>query len=297
MTAGSIVRRWAKRSLVRVLPRYGYELVPVSGGHDLVLGNVAADDLIICNFCGTVFRRSGHDHSEFLNCPHCDAIARERVVYQCILDALERLTGVTALFVRGAAALDRLTLLECSPRPSENRRRIYEATLRRYRASDYDLQAHRADVRVDLTDAEQIGPLSGSFDIIICAHILEHIPDYVAALRHLHRLLAPGGFVVLQVPILEAGYVSVTWDEFHQDNSRVYHRFGFDLVHALDRCFSRVIPVVGLLDFEATSPEIKPDKYEFLRTLRNRVAVLGRDRMRYNGLGSPDLCDAFVAYK
>jgi SAM-dependent methyltransferase len=219
------------------------------------------------------------------------------VAYQIILDEISRLTGKMSLFFRQANELNSLTLLECSPRVNENRRQIYDATLGRYLASDFEMLAHRSDLKMDLTNEEDIRSMEGAFNIIICAHVLEHIPDYHLALHNLNRLLAPGGFLVLQVPLLESGYVEVTWDEFHQDNTRVYHRFGFDLVYALDQFFSQVKPVVGLLDFEITSPEIKPDKYELLKQMRQRVTVLGESRRRCYGLGSPDLCDAFVAYK
>ena len=297
MILPEIVRRCARKYLLRTLPKYGYALVRADTEDRPTLGNVANDDLIICNFCGTVFRRSGPNHSESLNCPYCDAIARERVAYQCILDEITRLTGITYLFLNQARELKRFTLLECSPRKNDNRRQIYDATLRRYFASDYDMQSHRTDLKVNLTDEASLLPLGGTFDIIICSHILEHIPDYRGALKNLHFLLAPGGFLVLQVPLLESGYVSVTWDEFHQDNTRVYHRFGFDLLDALDERFSRVTPVVGLLEFTITSPEIKAGKYDVLKRSRDRVSILGESRLRYNGLGSPDLCDAFVAYK
>jgi SAM-dependent methyltransferase len=297
MTLSAIARRWARNYLLRTLPKYGYDLVHADKSNNLVLGSMAADDLIMCNFCGTVFRRSGHDHSESLNCPYCDAIARERVAYQCVLEEIRRLTGIMYLFLRQAKELKRFTLLECSPRPNGNRREIYDTTLQRYFASDYDMQSHRTDLKVNLTDDASIRRLGRSFDIIICSHILEHIPDYHGALKNLHHLLTPGGFLVLQVPLLESSYVSVTWDEFHQDNTRVYHRFGFDLLDALDEHFSRVTPVVGLLEFTITSPEIKPGKYDMLKRVRHRVSILGESRLRYNGLGSPDLCDAFVAYK
>jgi len=76
-----------------------------------------------------------------------------------------------------------------------------------------------------------------------------------------------------------------------------YHRFGFDLLFKLDKHFRSVKPVVGLLDFEITSPEIKPDKYELLKGMRERCTILGEDYLTYLGLGNPDLCDAFVARK
>lgn len=40
-----------------------------------------------------------------------------------------------------------------------------------------------------------------SVDLIICNHVLEHIPDDRRAMRELRRVLAPGGMAVLQVPI------------------------------------------------------------------------------------------------
>lgn len=40
-----------------------------------------------------------------------------------------------------------------------------------------------------------------NFDLIICNHVLEHIPDDKKAMKELYRVLKPGGIAVLQVPI------------------------------------------------------------------------------------------------
>ena len=46
-------------------------------------------------------------------------------------------------------------------------------------------------------------PFRTVFDVIICSHVLEHIPDDVSILQEFRRLLAPGGVLLLNVPINE----------------------------------------------------------------------------------------------
>lgn len=41
----------------------------------------------------------------------------------------------------------------------------------------------------------------GEFDIVICSHVLEHIPDDRKAMRELCRVLKKGGMAFLQVPM------------------------------------------------------------------------------------------------
>jgi SAM-dependent methyltransferase len=40
-----------------------------------------------------------------------------------------------------------------------------------------------------------------SFDVVLCNHVLEHIPDDAQAMRELSRVLKPGGWGILQVPL------------------------------------------------------------------------------------------------
>jgi SAM-dependent methyltransferase len=55
-----------------------------------------------------------------------------------------------------------------------------------------------AMAKLDLTDT---GLPDASKTLVWCSHVLEHISDDVAALAEVHRILAPGGILVLQVPI------------------------------------------------------------------------------------------------
>ncbi|NIK72950.1 SAM-dependent methyltransferase [Thermonema lapsum] len=61
-----------------------------------------------------------------------------------------------------------------------------------------DLESPWADIKMDIRRM----PLEdNSFDIIFCNHVLEHIDDEQQALRELYRVLRPGGWALLQVPI------------------------------------------------------------------------------------------------
>jgi SAM-dependent methyltransferase len=54
-----------------------------------------------------------------------------------------------------------------------------------------------ADLRLDITD---MNLPDASFDLILCSHVLEHVPDDRAAMRELRRVLAGGGLALVLVP-------------------------------------------------------------------------------------------------
>jgi hypothetical protein len=260
----------------------------------LRLSSYLPGDHITCNFCGQRFVRIGADHSEGLHCPKCGAIARERTVYAAVLDQLDGLADRE--IVAGNPKLSELSVLEFSPRNNTVRRQIYRQTFKSYVASDFDLSAHAGDVIIDLSDRASVEKINEKFDIIILSHVVEHIPNYEAAIANLPLLLASGGKVLFQVPFLEGGYTKVTWDEFHGDNTRVYHRFGFDIVDDLLAVFPAVTVYLGLLDFPVTSHEVAKTKYDLLRrgALGCRVVEFGVAAMHEIGLGSPDLCEVIM---
>jgi SAM-dependent methyltransferase len=288
----------AGRDLRRIFRRYGYRLAPlVEEDVPRKYANILSGELVLCNFCGTIFVEEGPRHSESMACPHCDSIARERVMYACLLHVVGSRSGQKKLIFNGAGELSALRLMECSPRQHLNRRFIYEKSLGSYLAADFDQSGHKGDIAMDLTRREDVEPYRAAFDAILCAHVLEHIPDFRVALRNLHTMLAEGGVLILQVPLLESEYTPVTWQEFHMDNTPVYHRFAFDLLFELENVFREVVPVVGLLDFEVNSPEVKMEKYRLLQEMPDRCLVLGEEMLRVHGLGPAELCDAFIVYK
>jgi SAM-dependent methyltransferase len=49
-------------------------------------------------------------------------------------------------------------------------------------------------------DALRLPFADRSFDLVVCAEVLEHVPDDAAALAEVHRVLAPAGTLALSVP-------------------------------------------------------------------------------------------------
>jgi SAM-dependent methyltransferase len=60
-----------------------------------------------------------------------------------------------------------------------------------------DLFSPLADVKADICNL----PFEDNqYDVILCNHVLEHIPDDTKAMQELLRVLKPGGIAILQIP-------------------------------------------------------------------------------------------------
>ena len=38
------------------------------------------------------------------------------------------------------------------------------------------------------------------FDLVLCNHLIEHVDDFVATVKELHRILKPGGYLIIRTP-------------------------------------------------------------------------------------------------
>ncbi len=76
------------------------------------------------------------------------------------------------------------------------RRRLSQISGLRYVTAD--LTQPDVDLQLDLT---RLDLPDHSFDAVICSHVLEHIPDDVAAMRELCRVTAAGGWCLVMVPL------------------------------------------------------------------------------------------------
>jgi len=60
-----------------------------------------------------------------------------------------------------------------------------------------DYSAPKVDHHWDITDI----PMSdASYDLILCSHVLEHVPNDAKAFSELARILRPDGVLIIQVP-------------------------------------------------------------------------------------------------
>ncbi|MGS2725133.1 class I SAM-dependent methyltransferase [Psychroserpens sp. BH13MA-6] len=60
-----------------------------------------------------------------------------------------------------------------------------------------DLLSPIADVKADICNL----PFEdNSYDVILCNHVLEHIPDDTKAMQELYRVMKPGGYGIFQIP-------------------------------------------------------------------------------------------------
>ena len=115
-------------------------------------------------------------------CPICGSFDRERLLYLYLLHK-------TDIFQKPKK------LLHIAPEDA------VENILRAKVNVDYltaDVAAKKVMVAMDITD---IRFPDDSFDAIICNHVLEHVIDDRKAMSELYRILNPGGWAILQVPI------------------------------------------------------------------------------------------------
>jgi SAM-dependent methyltransferase len=99
---------------------------------------------------------------------------------------------------------------------------------------------HPAMRRMDLTDT---GLPDASRTLVWCSHVLEHISDDMAALREVFRILAPGGQLVLQVPI--GGETTLEDSSVTDDEGRLRTFLQEDHVRLYGRDISRRIEAAG----------------------------------------------------
>jgi SAM-dependent methyltransferase len=150
-------------------------------------------------------------NAEQYECPVCHAVDRDRLYALYLERTIDK---------RPSAKV--LTLLDIAPSQP------LKMFLRKYSTIMYlsaDKYMGDTDIVVDIVDMVNIR--SGFFDIFICSHVLEHVTDDRKALKELFRILRPGGFGILMVPI-NLKITKIDEDPTIEDAEERWRRFGQD---------------------------------------------------------------------
>lgn len=87
------------------------------------------------------------------------------------------------------------SLLHFAPEHALERRLRERADLR-YVTTDLDPE--KGELQLDLS---ALALPDAAFDAVLCSHVLEHVPDDARAMRELRRIVSPGGWALVMVPI------------------------------------------------------------------------------------------------
>jgi SAM-dependent methyltransferase len=138
-----------------------------------------------CPCCNGTFRQlitAGLNDRPNARCPKCNSFERHRLLWLY----LKRKTN---LFT------DKLRMLHICPEY------VFQKTLKSLPNIEYigaGIAAPFATIEMDITDIDEP---DNSYDVILCSHVLEHIPEDGKAMSELFRVLKPGGWAILQVPL------------------------------------------------------------------------------------------------
>lgn len=124
-------------------------------------------------------------------CPNCGSLERHRLQWHYILNRTNLLNSAQVLrllhvapekvFYNKFVAHPKINYVPCA-KFGEGYRDVYPDKT----------------INVDITD---MNFTDNSFDVIFCSHVLEHVPEDLKAMKEFYRVLKPGGWAILQVPL------------------------------------------------------------------------------------------------
>ena len=140
---------------------------------------------VVCPVCDHHYRKFlpyGRNSRENALCPNCLALERHRLMWLFLKERTNFFTN-------------KLKVLHVAPEL------CFINRFERLKNLDYttaDIESPLAKVKMDI---HEIPFEDGSFDVVICNHVLEHVTDDRKALSEIMRVLKPGGWSILQVPV------------------------------------------------------------------------------------------------
>jgi len=122
-------------------------------------------------------------------CYKCESSDRERLIYIYLENTLKIFN-----------TKERINILHIAPEKNLSNK-IAQYSHFNYICGDKSPEEYFPTLNVQNIDILHIPYSDNYYDIIICNHVLEHIPEDVKAIKELYRVLKPGGTAILQAPI------------------------------------------------------------------------------------------------
>lgn len=174
-------------------------------------------DTYYCHVCDSSFKRflpkgNGLVIREKAECPNCGSLERTRLLKYY----LENETNIQQ---------ENKNVLHIAPEDG------LKSWIKTFKSkSNYingDILPENADEIMDIT---QISYSDKTFDIIICSHVLGHVPEQDKALNELYRCLKPKGEVLLLTLLNQKSEQTIESSEVLSDEERLELYGEFDLV-------------------------------------------------------------------
>jgi len=183
------------------------------GTYQKVLGLIYRGNKYFCPYCEHSFRKLladgfdlpvikekkiiGAGRRDNCTCPRCFSKDRDRLIYLYLKHKTDFFEGhYKVLHIAPEAWMKELFQRTANI--------DYTAGVKEIESMGYYYD--RMTREIDITNLEMKNNL---YDTIICNHVLEHVDDDIQAMNELLRVLKPGGYAILQVPIspiLEKSY-------------------------------------------------------------------------------------------
>lgn len=175
----------------------------LKGAYQKTSAFILRGDMYYCPYCEHSFRKfrpggfdlpviyekqivgSGYRLNDV--CPRCNSLDRDRLIYLYLSQKTNIFTAPLRVFHVAPEGCIRAML---SRLPNIT----YEAGMKYHQGFYYERNTR-------LLDITQLDYEDETFDVIICNHVLEHIVDDLKAIGELYRVLKPGGWAILQVPL------------------------------------------------------------------------------------------------
>lgn len=182
---------WSDNRLISFTHRKGHgaieRLVPArrrADAHRVFRDKLHRGDRVECPICGHRYRHfMAYWYNENAVCWHCGSQEWHRTMWLFLTRTRPELLA------------DARSLLHFSPELGIEPQ--LRARIPGYVSADIDPDL--GDVQVDITRMDRFA--DASFDAVICSHVLEHVPDDAAAMREMRRVLRPGGWAIIVVPL------------------------------------------------------------------------------------------------